>query len=306
MSLLTKNKYKNPFQGNIFLATYRTSFITLIRSPLFWAALLILIAMVASRVLGRNYGYVKILDDGSISNMIYDTDPEYVLEYKVYIQVILNLRAWMMIFQVPIFCIITTFVMLNRNHSDHFFEIERSTGLRNVTYLFARFLAVFTVCLLSAILVAMVGVTYYYFSRGGLAQFTTMEFFADAMPRVIRQVVCSFGPAILFYISLAYVVGTLVRNAYAGGVAGIGYVLLHYRAQTTWRMAFPQYVHDYLTPCPSHANNYFAWIDTEWFTETTIHNPFSPRDFVIYYSIIFSVIVVFLALSYWSTAKRTR
>lgn len=281
----------------MFWATFKTTLKTIVRSAIFWITIILLLFIVFNRAIGVNHSY-SVVENNKIVGQILDTDPEYEMNYKLYIQRIMNAtRNWVMMYGMPLFCVITTMLVVNRDFNDGFYEIEKSSGQKAFVHLFGRLTSLVTVNIVVCLFCSISSIYYYYFSRGGIDSFTTQEFIQDSMIRILRVFVCAMLPAILFFIMLTLVVGIVLKNGFIGGVVGVGYVLFEYLSKNMLRMRFPDVFHDYLTPKPNKLYYYWGWFDTEWFTEKTVHNPFTDVQMIISIASILVVVLVLFVVS---------
>ena len=106
----------------MFKKTYQTSLKTIIRSPLVWGAIVFVLAVGIFHQLQVHYTY---FDPSSLKSYA-DTDPEFNMSFKMYINEVLNtpLGMALMLFSVPAFCVIVSGVVLVRDWRDGFFEVD--------------------------------------------------------------------------------------------------------------------------------------------------------------------------------------
>lgn len=288
----------------MFWSIYKNITKTLLRSFILWAGIVIVLFLVLERAMQINYGY-SIVENNEIVAHIVDTDPEFTLSYDYYIQIIMNAaRGWVMMYAMPIFCVISTVLVLNRDFSDGFFEVEKAGNCKISTYFVGRLISLITSNVIVCFLSCLASIHFYYFSRGGISDFNIFLYLFDSTIRVIRMLCFSMFPAILFFISLTYMVGVVFKSGFLGAIVGLGYVLFEYGTKSFLIAHFSQTYHDYLTPKPDKLYQYWAFYDTEWFTEKIVHNPFSTVQMLMCVTIIISVSILFLLISYISLKKR--
>ena len=127
----------------MLLTTYKNTFKNLIRSTTFWLLVSLLVIVAAQGA--RESFYLG------------DDDPNFVLNYKDYVQCIINsVAAKLLMYALPIFAVITVVLVLNRDYGDKFFEIEKAANIKPFAYLSGRLSALisinFVVLLLSNLL----------------------------------------------------------------------------------------------------------------------------------------------------------
>lgn len=298
-------KIKEFFNCNVFFATYGTTIKTLFRSILFWMAAVVVFCLIMHCAMKINRSYV-VVEDGQIIETIYDTDPRYKLEYKTVINVIFNLQAWLTTYALPVFAVISTLIIVLRNHADGFFEIEKASNVSTFSYLGGRLCALITVNTVMCLICAFASFYYYYYSRGGMAGSTFINVVKYLNPRVLRQVFYDLMPGLIFYIVFTYAVGTIAKKGVVGGIVGMLYVLFNYLSCTTLRMKLPKVYHDFLSPFSDGIQGWWGHYNTEWFYEKSYHNPFTINDMYLAYGIIFGAILFYIAISFILTKRRTR
>ena len=291
--------------ANMFWQSYKTTLKTLLRSAIFWMGAVAAFCIIMYAAIRVNYSYV-VVEDNKIMETILDTDPRYKLKYDTIIQVILNLKAWMTIYSLPIFAVLSTMLVLTRNHSDNFYEIERAGNVSPASYFIVRITALITINIVVCLVCAFVSFYYYYYSRGGLPSWSTEWMLKTTVPRIIRQCFYGIMPGIILHIALTYLVGSLVKNGIVGGVAGLVYVLFNYLTYTSLRRSISEVYHNYFSPFSSGIQQWWAFKDTEWFDEKAIHNPFYEKDMILAYTFILGFSLVTFVISYLLTRRRTR
>ena len=190
----------------MFSKTYRTTIKRIMRSPLFWMALVVVAVLIFMDAYGEMYGGAEGISYG-------DREPEFILGYHKYHEMMANLLRYMMLYLIPCLCVVTVMAVVSGDYTDNFFEIERSGGVKSVSYFFGRILAILTVLLSISLLFSLFSVNYYFFTRGGIANFTARpdnfveawplstfwDYILDSTKVVLRLVfLCQF-PAIIFF-----------------------------------------------------------------------------------------------------------
>lgn len=290
----------------MFFATYKASIKTLLRSLLVWLAFALAVGVVIYNTMRISHGYVEMLPGGGVSGMIWDTDPRYVLGYDRYIGLMYNLNGKVMLYAMPLFTVITAMVMMIRTHDDNFFEIEKAGGVSTATYFWGRIAALVTVNFVVLAVLAYLNVDLYYFTRGGLKDFTTMEFFRDSFVRVGRVLLFCMLPGMLFYLALTVAISSLIKNGIAGGVVGLAMVLVNYMCATVLMLRIPGFVGSFLDPSPQNLYNYWGFFDTEWSAYHPIMNAFTTKTMILCICIILGTSAVLGGISLLVTKKRTR
>ena len=299
------NKLCTPIYGNVFWNTYKVTLKTTLRSALFWVAFILALAAVFYKGTQATHGYVEILEDGTItSEMIYDTDPRYVLSWDRYSQLMLNLNGSIMLYAVPLFCAITAMISLIRDHEDNMFEIEKAYGVGAARYFFGRVLAIITLTSLVTLFFAFFSINHYYFTRGGLAQFTLWEYFCDSAVRILRVYFNCIVPATINYVSVTVLLSTLFKNGIVGGIMGIIYALTNYLFQHFW-LRLDDFVKDHLDVTPQCLFNYWGTIGDPLFNLPQCVW-ITKGEMIFITACILGSSALMLGASYYMTIKRTR
>lgn len=289
----------------MFGITFKTSLKTLLRSSLFWCAFSLVLFVVMNEAMGETVRITLLDDTGNITGYITDLDSEYILTYKTYIQTILNCsKAWIMSYAMPIFSVISTMIILNRDYGDGFFEVEKSSGMKSISYTLGRLTAILLVNVIVYLLATCFSFNYFYFSRGCLENFDFIHYLCDSTTRILRVFSCAAILGIAFFVVLTYTVGNLCRSRFMGVVIGIAYVMFEFVSKTTLRSRLPDLYHKYITVKPDYLYQYWTFYDTEWFSEKLIHNPFTKLQMQMCVGIILTNIVVCVILTYTSIKKR--
>ena len=216
----------------MFVSTYRVAFKNLIRSTTFWLVLAVLLINTVHESLEGFYA-----DDDA---------PGMVLSYVEYIPCIVNsVCSHFLMYAMPIFTVITTVLVINRDYGDHFFEIEKASGVRLSAYVSGRVCVLVTVNLITLFAMNLADVHLYVFTRGGVVDMGLGEYFLDSFVRVLRADVFVAMPCLVFYIGVTYLIGTLFKNGMIASVAGFGYTLFFYIAFLMYRFRIAAEYFDY-------------------------------------------------------------
>lgn len=197
----------------MFRVTYKNTLKTLLRSWTFWIALAVYLLILVSTNFGPQYA------EGN--------EPE-VLSLWEYNQYINNLIYMHLTYALPIFAVISTVLVLNRDYGDQFFEIEKAAGYRQSGYFFGRLSAIVTLQLAVLLLECVVRLHVFVAGRGGVEGLSFGAYLADSAFRLLYTVFGGALPCLLFYVGLTYMVGSLFRNGVAAATAGFGYTLLFF------------------------------------------------------------------------------
>ena len=247
----------------MFFQIYKTTLKNILRSKTFWLALILLFAVAVYEGIKSSYGYY----DMQLKELIMDTDPRFILNYRTYIQHISNSCGSLLVYAIPIFAVISTVIVLTRDYGDKYFEIEKSYGQKVFRYLLGR-LAGLIVIIFIAITLAVITTFYWYvFSRGGVNGLDTAEMLADSIVRLMRNIIFRAWTCALFYICFTYVVGSMFKTGIIGGIVGMGYAVVYIACNLMLRLRVDPFYFDYLSPSPNKLMYYLYYYDTEWFEE---------------------------------------
>lgn len=284
----------------MFIKTYKTTLKNLVRSLLFWVALAIVIFVAFHYIMNI---HSTSLDSNS-GEVITDLDSRYVMNYYTYLLIPMNVFSFgVMLYCMPIFTVISTMLVMNRNYGDGFFEIEKAGGIKPSTYFFGRITALITVNLAVALIISFAGSLTYYYIRGGYAGFTAFgSFLADFSARFFRIYIIAAVPVILLYMGLTYMVGSLFKNGFPGVVMGLGTVLLTYVFNRQLRFRMPEVYNKYMNPLS--ANLYFGL--SYYKTGEFVNDPeiFKIGDVLLWLSIILGTAIFCFIVSYICTCRR--
>lgn len=285
----------------MFAKSYATTIKNLTRSLLFWIAFAFVIFAVIQRAMSVNYSHYDV----NLGELIPDTDPRYILTYKFYIKKILNApRVWVMLYAVPVFSVISTVLVLTRDYSDGFYEIEKAGGIKTSSYFFGRLSALVSVNLVTSLLALFVPFHLYYFTRGGIDEFTTLwSYIGDSAVRLLRPYIFAVIPGIMVYIGLTYMFGSLFKSGFVGAVAGLGYTLMTYLFSMPLQFRMPKIYNNFISPIPWNLYSYWGYYDTEWFTKK-ICNPFTVSQLALCMGILLGTAIFCFTVSYICTRRR--
>ena len=287
-------------ENTMFYQTYKTTLKNITRSKTFWAAVMLLFIITLYKAIRIGGGYY----DFGFDEMIWDTDPRYILNYQFAVQKVINTCCVLLYYVMPIVSVIATLAVLSRDYGDSFYEIEKSRGVKTFKYLGGRLAGLLTVTFPVYALAVFLQFYWYVFSRGGIDGMGTAEMFADTIPRLIRDIVVVGFPCILLYICLTYAVGSIFKNAVIGGAAGIGYVVAFYAAYMNLRLRVDPFYFDYLSPMPYKLQDYWHYYDTEWFEWMLDYLGTSLAKAMICIGVLVGVSLIYLAIAYVRTHKR--
>lgn len=237
----------------MFKQVYKSSIKNLFRSLLFWATLALVFFIVIHGITQSSTGYL----DSELGETIWDTDPRYVMDYKQHEQYIDNAIHRVTYYAIPIFVVVAAALIVMRDHEDDFFEIEHSGNVSPSTYFFGRFAAQLSVVLPTCIIGSFVSVYGYYFTRGGIPEFTLGYYLTTSLAQIMREIFAVALPMILMYIGIVFFAANVLHSGFAGGVAGMGLVLFDYIANRHLQRNISDVYFKYISPIAK--NLYFYW-----------------------------------------------
>jgi len=271
----------------MFFKIYKTTFKNIYRSPIFWM-LFVLIAFVAW-------------------DIIFDTDPRYVLGYNTYVKTVSNtMSSDVLYYLMPLFTSITTVLVVNRDHGDNFFEIEKAAGVKPIQYVFARLLAIFTLNLIVVTIISYLYLDLYVFIRGGVKYMGLWEYITDSTVRMLRMIIFRAVPLIVFYIGFTYFIGSLFKSGIAAAIGSISYVAFYAIGYLMLRLRVGEIYWDYLSPSPLKLTMYFHYYDHTEFEWLITTFQISMGDAILCISLLVGLGVIYSTIAYLCTRKRDR
>lgn len=230
--------------------TYKNTVKNLLRSMVFWLVLLLLAFIVV------RYG----LSDYKIYAL---GDAPTTLSFDKYTGFVGNLvNAEMLTYATPVFAVIATVLVLNRDYGDQFFEIEKAGGVSILRYLTGRLSALATVVFVAQIITSFLGMYIYVERWGGVVGMTVPEFLADSTVRLMYFDICVALPIILFYIGLTYLSGAVFHSGLIASFGGGGYIVTNYIFAMLYQYRAFQTYFGYFSPHPSKLMDFFFNLDT--------------------------------------------
>lgn len=253
----------------MFVKTYQTTIKRILRSPLFWMVLAVVAVLIFMDAHGEMYGGAEGISHG-------DREPEFVLAYHKYHEMMANLLREMMLYLIPCLCLVTVMTVISGDYTDNFFEIERSGGIRSVSYFFGRILAILTVLLSITLLFSFFSVNYYFFTRGGISNFTERpddfveawplrtlwDYIVDSTKVILRLVFCAQLPVIILFTSATYAIGVLFESGILAGIGGSIGVVLAYLGAMRYQWAFDSVIYKFFLPAKIGPYLYLSRYDT--------------------------------------------
>ncbi len=197
----------------MFRSTYKNTVKAILRSALFWISLVVLVVLVAPAVSGNvsyNEGY----------------EPP-ALDLILYQQHVYNLVASdFLVYALPVFAVIVTVLVLNRDYGDQFYEIEKAAGMKTAPYLLGRLCGIVSILLVVQLVLADILLHIYVIGCGGVEGLSLGAYLLDSTLRLISLTLAMSLPCVLFFVGLTYMVGTLFKSGVVGALAGFGYIIV--------------------------------------------------------------------------------
>ena len=289
----------------MFVSTCKNTFKTLFRFPSFWMVVLVgTVYGIYNEVVQSSYGYM----DMEIYEMIWDTDPRYILDFQSYIKLFANMANFLSTHISTMVCAVSTAVILLRDYGDRFFEIEKAAGLKTSAYVCGRIISLTAVNVIYNFALISTCLFSYVITRGGVDGMAPFATFTDAFVRLVLLELIICIPAILVSIAITYLIGALFKNGIAAAVGGLVYSLVYMIIGRFfgWQGGeIMEMIRNYFAPVPKKVFWFMYYFRTEWeempletFNTSAKHVAASVTAFVIFTAVITLII-------YFKTKKRT-
>ena len=284
----------------MFLSTYKLTIKNLIRSITFWLVFAVVVIISIQNVLQGNYGYY----DMNLNELIMDTDSRFVLDALTFNKHITNSFNNIILYSIPIFSVITTVLILNRDYGDKFFEIEKAANSKPAQYLYARLSALLTVNLVVTIISNLLSLQLYVFTRGGVNGMEIGDYLQQSIIGMLRIDFTRGLITIIFYTCFTYLLGALFKNGILAAIGGLGYALISYAMRLFFGAVAEheaiKYFLNYLHPYQQKLLNYFYCYDSEWYNASV-----SNQEVIFCISILVGLGIIYSIISYLRIRKRT-
>ena len=277
----------------MFAKNYQNTLKTLLRTPTFWLMLAVLMVMLTY----NNAGFLKA---AIRSERLLDADSYHNLINNIPV-------AKFMVYPMPLFAVVSTVLILNRDYGDQFFEIEKAYAVRPICYLSSRLSALITV---NTALIITLGFLYLHlnvFLHGGVEGMSVWDYLADSFVRIMRVCWLLCIPSLSAFITLTYAVGTVFKSGVAAMIASSIYVIVFYLGQLTLHMRYEPIVQvylRYLSPLPRALRLHAAMADTGYYKSAlSMHND-QPIHIVLGFCSLICSIGLGAGISYFRIRKR--
>lgn len=292
----------------MFQSTYKTTIRNLFRAPIFWLMSGFLLFTVFYNISRSNFGVFYY----TLGELISASDPRYVADYEVYIKVAANSALYFMATSyMPLFTVVSTVLILNRDYGDNFYEIEKAAGIKPSVYFFGRLAALITVNFAFIFILAMLNFHLYFLVHGSVEYLDIGEYLIDSFPRVMRNIIFVGWPCILMYICVTYFGGCIFSNGTLAAILSFSLVMIN-KLLSSFSMRFSEgffkFYRDYLSHTPYKVSMYFYWFDTpghESFIKSTEIDT-SIKKVLICIAIFLVSSLAYVTVSYIRTRKRDK
>ncbi len=284
--------------------TYRSTIKSLVRSPLFWATIILVVVNVIVRECRPLYG------GGGASELIWDTDPRFVLSFDKFLQMIPNhISHSVMFYAVPAFSVVTAMIVMTNDYGKGFFEVEKAGGVRPAAHLFGRLAALVEVNSIVALAASFLAVVYYYVTRGGVRGHGFAECLGVMTVRVLRTFLFCELPPILVFLGLSLFVGAILKNGFASSVVGMAFVIFNFIVSAYFGFRMTTFFNKYLTTNKFSAYLYFTYYDTDAAKTERIgmgigHIPSPPSEVFTWIAVMLGASLVLFASTAYLTKRR--
>jgi len=304
--------------NTMFIKTYTTTIKRILRSPLFWMALAVVAVLVFMNAHGAMYHGVEGI---SFS----DTEPEFVLAYHKYHEMMANLLRYMMLYLIPCLCVISVMTVVSGDYTDNFFEIERAGGVKSASYLFGRLSGILTVLLTIILVFSFFSVNYYFFTRGGVENFTRTpdnfveawelhslkDYIFDSIDVILRLVLLCQFPVVILFTTVTYAIGVLFESGILAGIGGSIGVVVGYLGAIKYQWLNESVVYRFFLPAKIGPYLYLSRYDTVFATEkycmpngTNMYLNDTFEGVVAWLAVMLGISLVCIVISFVCTHRR--
>lgn len=308
----------------MFFSTYKSTLKTLLRSRAFWIAVIAFVIVTVPVAWSRR---VAIQIPEAVEQYVFPTWTQeqideyleglYSLSKDEYLSMANALIfGTFLYYALPVFAVISTVLVLNRDYGDSFFEIEKAAGVKSGRYLFGRLCGIVSLTAAVTFVWGLLLLHVQVISWGGVVGMSPGTYLLDSTFRMLRTTISGALPCVLFFVGLTYLLGALFKSGLAAAIGGFGYVAAAYLMfyfkntliyQKGYRWALDYFA--YFTHVPEKLQYYLLIfrIDGEPEPEELgalfwANTSFSKALFCIAFMVGCSAI--FTAISYWRVRRR--
>lgn len=279
----------------MFFAIYKNTLKTLLRSWSFWIAFAALAVVTLPTV-----WYRPIMAEG------FEHLAPTTLSFWNYNLHISNLvTAYFLGYALPIFAVISTVLVLNRDYGDSFYEIEKAAGAKPACYLAGRLCAILSVQM--ALVLGWGGLLLHahVIGWGGVENLSLGAYLVNSTVQMLRYTFACVLPCMGFYIGLTYMVGTLAKSGLIASFGGFGYVILYrvlrmFRVELVYVKGYRAAIlyYEYLCHMPEKLFYYLLYYETGGMESA----PFGKAAICV--AFLVGCFAVFSVMSYLRVRKR--
>ena len=231
----------------MFRSTVRNTTKTLLRSRTVWLVLIVFAFIMIRRGVQPHVLYMPGYEPLHISFR------DFAMELSVAVYTGLD-------YPLPIFTVVATVLVLNRDCGDSFFEVEKAAGVKPSRYLLGRMCAVAAVSFAAQWILSFVELQLAVYNRSSLEGYTLPRYLGLSVYRLTYVNLCTALPTILFYIGFVYLIGMLFRNGIAATVGGFAYTMISYYGWSHFRREIDAEIYvGYINPLAEKLRNYFMY-----------------------------------------------
>lgn len=288
----------------MFAVTIRHTWRNLFRSPTFWFCLAVVVIVATHGVYKGSYGYF----DRELKEVIYDTDPRFILDYQTYIKHFSNALSNILSYSIPIFTVIAASLILTRDYGDRFFEIEKASGVKCPAYLFGRITGLVSAVFLITTVLYVYSFYLFVFTRGAVDGMTLPELLKDSVIRLLRMVFARGLPNVVFFVCLTYCLGSLFKSGISAAIGGMVYAIFCFASEfflmASLRQIDATAFFDWFHPIPKKLTYYLYYYDTEWFEDLLVSQNTSLSAACLCIAFLVGASLVYCGVSYLRIRKR--